>query len=103
ADLGGLKIALAAFLHSKEGQAEVAAGTIDGLTAEQRFFVAYGQSFRSSQRDEELRLQILTNPHSPDKYRVIAPLANMPEFAKAFSCSGAQSPLRPEATRVNIW
>ncbi|HEX7645749.1 MAG TPA: M13 family metallopeptidase [Burkholderiaceae bacterium] len=103
ADLGGLKIALAAFLHSKEGQAEVAAGTIDGLTAEQRFFVAYGQSFRSSQRDEELRLQILTNPHSPDKYRVIAPLANMPEFAKAFSCTGAQSPLRPEATRVNIW
>ncbi|MBV8636227.1 MAG: M13 family metallopeptidase [Burkholderiaceae bacterium] len=103
ADLGGLKIALAAFLHSKEGQAEVAAGTIDGLTAEQRFFVAYGQSFRSAQRDESLRLQILTNEHAPDKYRVIAPLANMPEFAKAFSCSAAQSPLRPEATRVNIW
>ena len=103
ADLGGLKIALAAFLHSKEGQAEVAAGTIDGLTAEQRFFVAYGQSFRSAQRDEQLRLQILTNEHAPDKYRVIAPIANMPEFAKAFSCTGAQSPLRPEATRVNIW
>ncbi len=103
ADLGGLKIALQAFLHSKEGQAELQAGTIDGLTAEQRFFVAYGQSFRSSQRDEELRLQILTNPHSPDKYRVVAPLANMPEFAKAFSCSGAQSPLRPVATRVDIW
>jgi putative endopeptidase len=103
ADLGGLKIALAAFLHSKEGQAEVQAGTIDGLTAEQRFFVAYGQSFRSAQRDEQLRLQILTNEHSPDKYRVIAPIANMPEFAKAFSCTGAQSPLRPEATRVDIW
>ncbi len=103
ADLGGLKIALAAFLHSKEGQAELEAGTIDGLTAEQRFFVAYGQSFRSAQRDEELRLQILTNPHSPDKYRVVAPLANMPEFAKAFSCTGAQSPLRPAATRVDIW
>ena len=103
ADLGGLKIALAAFLHSKEGQAELQAGQIDGLTAEQRFFVAYGQSFRSAQRDEELRLQILTNPHSPDKYRVVAPLANMPEFAKAFSCSAAQSPLRPVATRVDIW
>ena len=103
ADLGGLKIALAAFRHSKEGQAEIAAGTIDGLTAEQRFFVAYGQSFRSSQRDEELRMQILTNPHSPDKYRVIAPIANLPDFARAFSCSAAQSPLRPEARRVDIW
>jgi putative endopeptidase len=48
-------------------------------------------------------MQILTNPRSPDKYRVIAPIANLPDFARAFSCSAAQSPLRPEARRVDIW
>ena len=101
ADLGGLKIALQAFKNSKAGKAQTE--NLDGLTPEQRFFVAYAQSFRGEIRDEALRLQLATDPHAPEKYRVIAPLANMPEFAKAFSCSAEQSPLRPEAKRVDIW
>jgi putative endopeptidase len=48
-----------------------------------------------------LRMQILTDPHSPEKYRVLAPTANMPEFATAFSCGKAA--LRSEDKRVNIW
>ena len=76
---------------------------LDGLTVEQRFFVAYAQSFRGATRPEQLRLQLATDPHSPDKFRVIGPLANMPEFVEAFSCPAEHSPLRPAATRVDIW
>ncbi|GGX30267.1 M13 family metallopeptidase [Undibacterium squillarum] len=100
ADLGGMKIALAALRKAlaKNPQPE-----LDGLTAEQRFFVANAQSFRSNIRDEMLRMTLATDPHSPDKYRVLAPLANMPEFSAAFRCEGKRSPLRTEAKRVNIW
>jgi len=101
ADLGGLKIALQAYRNSAAGRAET--GTLDGLTAEQRFFVAYGQSFREAMRPEALRLQLATDPHAPGKYRVIAPLANLPDFARAFSCPAEHGPLRPVATRVDIW
>ncbi len=101
ADLGGLKIALMALAMAQKAHPQPA--VIDGLTVDQRFFVAYAQSFRANMRDEQLRLQLATNPHSPEKYRVLAPLANMPEFAAAFSCSAERSPLRPAATRVEIW
>lgn len=101
ADLGGMKIALQALHKSLERKPQ--AKEIDGLTVDQRFFVANAQSFRSLIRDEMLRMKLATDPHSPDKYRVIAPLANMPEFSDAFQCKGDRSPLRPTATRVNIW
>ena len=100
ADLGGLKIALAALKKSLAGKPQPA--PLDGLTVEQRFFVAYGQSFRGETRPERLRLQLATDPHSPDKYRVIGPLANLPEFAQAFSCPAERSPLRPADKRVDI-
>lgn len=101
ADLGGMKVALQALRNSLKNKPQAA--EIDGLTAEQRFFIANAQSFRGLMRDERLRLQLATDPHAPEKYRVIAPLANMPEFSKAFNCSAEKSPLRVEAKRVNIW
>jgi len=101
ADLGGLKIALQALKKSLAGKPQPA--DIDGLTVDQRFFVAYAQSFRENMRSEKLRLQLATDPHAPAKYRVIGPLANMPEFADAFACTGNRSPLRPADQRVNIW
>ncbi|MEB0139328.1 MULTISPECIES: M13 family metallopeptidase [unclassified Undibacterium] len=101
ADLGGMKIALQALRTALEVQPQAA--LIDGLTPEQRFFVANGQSFRSSIRAEMLRLRLLTDPHAPDKYRVIAPLANLPEFSAAFSCQGERSPLRHGSKLVQIW
>jgi putative endopeptidase len=101
ADLGGLKIALRALKKSLAGKPHPA--PLDELTVEQRFFVAYAQSFRSVVRPENLRLQLATDPHSPDKFRVTGPLANMPEFAEAFSCPAKRSPLRPVNTRVDIW
>ena len=101
ADLGGMKIALQALRNSLKNKPQAA--EIDGYTPEQRFFIANAQSFRGLMRDERLRLQLATDPHAPDKYRVIAPLANMPEFSKAFNCSAEKSPLRVEAKRVTIW
>ncbi|NHQ86929.1 M13 family metallopeptidase [Iodobacter sp. HSC-16F04] len=99
ADLGGLTIAFQALKKSLVSKPQ--AEKIDGLSQEQRFFIANAQSFRSNTRPEELRLQILTDPHAPEKYRVIAPIANMPAFAAAFSCD--KSALRSEDKRVNIW
>ena len=101
ADLGGLKIAFKALQMAQQAHPQPA--LIDGLTPEQRFFVANAQSFRANIRPEKLRLQLATNPHAPEKYRVLAPLANMPEFAAAFACPAGRSPLRPVATRVDIW
>lgn len=101
ADLGGMKIALQALRKSLTQQPQ--APLIDGLTPEQRFFIANAQSFRGLMRDEKLRLQIATDPHAPEKYRVIGPLANMPEFSTAFSCKADTSPLRAANKRVNIW
>ncbi|MFZ6774345.1 M13 family metallopeptidase [Undibacterium sp. SXout7W] len=101
ADLGGLKIALQALHQSL--QVKPQAEQIDGLTPDQRFFIANAQSFRSQIRDEMLRLKLVTDPHAPDRYRVIAPIANMPEFADAFQCRGKRSPLRTGIKRVDIW
>ncbi|MDY7537186.1 M13 family metallopeptidase [Undibacterium sp. 5I1] len=101
ADLGGDKIALQALRAALKNTPQ--APEIDGLTPEQRYFIANAQSFRGKMRDESLRLQLATNPHAPEKYRVIGPIANMPEFAEAFSCPANRSPLRPEGKRVTIW
>jgi putative endopeptidase len=101
ADLGGMKIALAALNTALKSNPQPE--LIDGLTQQQRFFVANAQSFRSEVRPEQLRLQLATDPHAPDYTRVIAPIANMPEFTAAFSCPVGKSPLRPIDKRVDIW
>jgi putative endopeptidase len=101
ADLGGMKIALAALNTALKTNPQPE--LIDGLTQQQRFFVANAQSFRSQTRPEQLRLQLATDPHAPDYARVIAPIANMPEFSAAFSCPADKSPLRPGDKRVDIW
>ena len=77
-------------------------GAIDGLTPEQRFFIAYAQGWRSRYRIEFERQQLQTDGHSPPRFRVKGPLENMPEFAGAFSCDPAKA-LRADADRVNIW
>ena len=101
ADLGGMKIALQALNTALKTNPQPE--LIDGLTQQQRFFVANAQSFRSVTRPEQLRLQLATDPHAPDYARVVAPVANMPEFSAAFSCPADKSPLRPADKRVDIW
>jgi predicted metalloendopeptidase len=101
ADIGGVKIAFMAF---KKAQAKKGPQPkIDGFTPEQRFFLGYAQIWRGNQRDEDLKLQLNTNPHSPGKYRTIIPLSNFDEFQKAFDIPDGSPMIRPVSERVNIW
>ncbi len=86
ADLGGLKLALLAWvLKAQEEHVDMAA-KMDGYNPEQRFWIAYAQQWCSETRPEALRTQAQTDPHSPDEYRTNAVLVDMPQFAKSFSC-----------------
>jgi len=99
ADNGGTRIALMALLNvlAAQGKTDV---KIDGLTPEQRFFVAYGQSWCSHWTPELLRMVAQSDPHSPSQSRVNGVVSNMPEFQKAFSCKAGQPMVRENACRV---
>jgi putative endopeptidase len=104
ADFAGLTIVYAAL--QKQLQKKYGNGPrpkIDGFTPEQRFFLSWAQLRRSNIRPEALRQQILTDPHSPDQYRTIGPLMNMPQFYEAFGCKPGQKMVRAEADRAKIW
>ncbi len=94
ADVGGLRIAYEAF---KLATANKRLMPIDGLTPDQRFFIAFAQGWRTNQRPEKVRLQVTSDVHSPVKWRVLGPVANFPEFYQAFNCPP------PEKTWPPIW
>ena len=101
ADLGGLKIAYAAFQRSLVGRTQPE--PIDGLTAEQRFFLAWAQIWRSKSTDQYLRNQVTVDPHAPARWRVMGPLSNLPEFAAAFHCKAGDVMVRADSLRAEIW
>jgi putative endopeptidase len=101
ADNGGARIALAALEHmiaddktGKEGQ------KIDGYTPEQRFFLGFGRVWCEKRRPEVARMRVLTDPHSPGKYRVDGVVQNMPEFQKAWGCKAGQPMVAENACHV---
>lgn len=100
ADLGGLSIAFTALQKALK---EKNPGKIDGFTPDQRFFLAWAQIWRMNIRDEALSQQVLTDPHSPARYRTNGPLSNMPEFHKAFNCKQGDKMVSPEESRAKIW
>jgi putative endopeptidase len=101
ADLGGLAMAYAAYHKSLAGKP--APAPVDGWTADQRFFIAYAQSWEDNLRPELARLITESDPHPLPIFRVNGPLANTPEFHKAFACT-EKSPLeRPAVKRCRIW
>jgi putative endopeptidase len=100
ADLGGLLVAYDAFKSTPEGQAQT---PVDGLQPDQRFFLAYAQSWRELERPEQLRRQLQSNEHAPAKYRVNGPVSNLPAFAAAFSCKAGDPMLRSGDANVKIW
>lgn len=100
ADLGGLTVAHRAYLLSL-GDRE--APVIDGFTGSQRVFLGWAQVWRTQYRDEALRTQLMTGPHSPGPYRVRGPLSNMPEFYAAFGVQEGDGMFRPAAERAKIW
>jgi len=97
ADLGGLLLAYMAWQdETKDKKLEV----LDGLTPEQRFFVGYGQSWCTSQRDETKRLRATVDPHSPEQYRTNGVISNIPQFQQAFHCKAGQPMVRENRCRV---
>jgi putative endopeptidase len=97
ADLGGLILAWMAW---KEQTRNMHLEDRDALTPEQRFFVGYAQWACENDRPEDLRLQAITDPHSPGKYRVNGLVVNMPEFQKAFSCKAGQPMAKENPCRI---
>lgn len=100
ADLGGLTVSYQAWQRSLDGGD---APVIDGYTGSQRFFLGYGQIWRAKYRDDAMRRQLTTGPHSPPMFRVRGTLSNMPEFYEAFGVEVDDGMHRPEAVRVKIW
>jgi putative endopeptidase len=99
-DLGGIKIAYAALQKALAGAPRE---KIDGFTSEQRFFLSYATIWRSQFREEAMRVQLNTNPHSPGRWRAIGPPSNLPEFYDAFGCVEGTPMRRLEADRPSIW
>ncbi len=94
ADVGGLRVAFAAFkLATKDKKLS----PIDGFTPDQRFFIAFAQSWRTNERPQQVRLEATSDVHSPIRWRVLGSVANYPEFLKAFGCG------KPDKTWPPIW
>ena len=100
ADLGGAILGLEAFKKTKQYQE---GKPIHGLTPTQRYFLGYSLAWLGQTRDESLRNQILSDVHSPAKYRVNGPFANMEEFYKAFNVKAGDAMYRVDSLRVKIW
>ena len=98
-DLSGVQIAFDSLQLAlrRSGKAEA----VDGLTPDQRFFVAYATVWRSKMRVEALVNQLRTDSHSPTPYRVLGPLSNTPAFAAAFGCKAGSTMVA--ADPIAIW
>jgi predicted metalloendopeptidase len=99
ADNGGLRLAYMALMDSLANHT-LAASEKDGLTPQQRFFIAWGQIWCQNITDEAARLLALTDPHSLGRYRVNGVVQNMPEFQSAFGCHEGQPMVSANACRV---
>ena len=100
ADIGGLTIAYDAFKMTKQGQ-----GTklIDGFTPEQRFFLGFAQVWRIKDSDENMRVRIATDPHSPEMYRVNGSSMNFAPFYAAFGIKEGDKMFITPTERAKIW
>lgn len=97
ADNGGTRVAYMALLKILAGKDPK---PIDGLTAQQRFFLGWANVWCQNRTDEVTRLAAQTDPHSPGKYRVNGTVSNMPEFREAFHCKADAPMVRGNACRV---
>lgn len=101
ADLGGLEAAYAAYrlYVTRHGEPAV----IDGYTGDQRFFIAYAQSWQGKRREGATRSQLLSDPHSPDEFRVNGIVRNFGPWYKAFNVQPGDKLYLPSADRVHVW
>jgi predicted metalloendopeptidase len=100
ADIAGIEIAYKAYLASLNGRTPP---VIDGMTADQRFYIGFAQSWLGKRRDESTIAGVKSDPHSPEKYRTNGVVVHMPSFYSAFSVKpGDKMYLAPEQ-RVALW
>lgn len=100
ADLSGLTVALRTYQLSLGDRP---AAVMNGFTGQQRFFLGWAQVWRGKTRDKDLRVQLLSDPHSPDEFRTNGVVSNLPEFYTAFGVKQGDKLFRPPGQRVTIW
>ncbi|HEX3809259.1 MAG TPA: M13 family metallopeptidase [Rhizomicrobium sp.] len=100
ADLGGVTLALAAYHNSLHGKP---APVIDGFTGDQRVLLGWAQAWRGKLRDNAIRRQVVSDPHSPRKYRVNNIVRNVDAWYAAFDVKPGDKMYIPPDKRVHIW
>lgn len=100
ADIGGLAIAYDAFKMTKQGKSNE---MIQGFNPDQRFFLGFAQIWRWKDREENMRTRLLTDPHSPEMFRINGPLSNFDPFYSAFHIKETDSMFIPKEKRIRIW
>ncbi|TPG49371.1 M13 family metallopeptidase [Sphingomonas glacialis] len=99
-DLGGVLISLDAYHTALGGKP---APVVDGFTGDQRFFLGWGQVWRTLFRNEALRQQLVSDPHSPGQIRAVNPLRNVDAWYAAWKIDPTQKQYLAPADRVRIW
>ena len=100
ADFAGVQVALDAYHRALNGKP---APVLNGLTGDQRFFLAFAQVWRSKMRESAARNQVATDPHSPPRFRVLGPLRNVEAWYQAFGVKPGDAMYIPEESRARIW
>jgi len=99
-DLGGVGIAYQAWQLATDG---VEPDPVDGIPATQRFFLAYARAWQTKRRDEAVRQQVATDPHSPEEFRVNQVLRNVDAYYEAFEVTPEDAAWLDPEQRVTIW
>ena len=100
ADIAGVAIAYDAFKMTAQGKDTT---KLDGFTPDQRFFISIAKIWRVKTKDEFMRMYVNTNPHSPARWRVNAPLMNFTPFYNAFNVQPGDKMYKPENERITVW
>lgn len=100
ADLGGVNVALEAYRRSLSGKPAV---VLDGFTGDQRVLLGWAQVWRGKVRDDYVRKQVASDPHSPRAFRVIGPTRNVDDWYTAFGVKPGDAYYLPPGQRVRIW
>jgi endothelin-converting enzyme/putative endopeptidase len=98
ADNGGIRLAYMAMMDDLASKV-----TVDGYSAQQRFFLGYAQIWCSNSTEEASRLRARTDPHSPGKYRVDGVVSNFPAFGEAFGCKVGQPMMKEKEKACRVW
>lgn len=100
ADNAGLEVAYKAYHLALDGKD---APVMDGMSGDQRFFIAFAQSWRSKSRDEATLKQLVSDPHTPDLWRPIGTASNMEPFYQAFGVKPGDKMYLSPKQRFHLW